>query len=343
MAQQLAERAGAPHCANDVGQLLAEARPTVVHITTPPQSHYALAAQCLEAGCHVYVEKPFTVTSDETRRLIRTAQAKDLKVTAGHNLQFTWESLEARALVGAGFLGGPPVHIESYYTYNLGDAAYAKALLGDRHHWVRQLPGKLLHNIISHGIARLAEHMDTETPLVSALGYASPLLRQIGESDVTDELRVQAWDGRNTTASFVFSSQLGPPTNGCRIYGPKNTLIVDNVHHTIVRVTNRSYKSFLNYFVPPLAMAREYARNTRTNVSRFIRADFHDDSGLKHLVEAFYRSIIGEGPLPISYREILLTARLMDAIFEQLASGLPQDVRRTNSRTPESDPVAHTS
>jgi predicted dehydrogenase len=185
--------------------------------------------------------------------------------------------------------------------------------------------------------------MDTETPLVSALGYASPLLRQIGESEVTDELRVQAWDGRNTTASFVFSSQLGPPTNGCRIYGPKNTLIVDNVHHTIVRATNRSYKSFLNYFVPPLAMAREYARNTRTNVSRFIRADFHDDSGLKHLVEAFYRSIIGDGPLPISYREILLTARVMDAIFEQLASGLSQDVRRTNSRTPESDPVAHTS
>jgi predicted dehydrogenase len=90
-------------------------------------------------------------------------------------------------------------------------------------------------------------------------------------------------------------------------------------------------------------MAREYARNTRTNVSRFIRADFHDDSGLKHLVEAFYRSIIGEAPLPISYREILLTARLMDAIFKQVASESSQDVRRTTMRTPQSDPVAHTS
>jgi predicted dehydrogenase len=322
MAEQLAERASAPHCAADLGQLLAEARPDVVHITTPPQSHYALAAQCLEAGCHVYVEKPFTVTTDEALRLIRTAQARDLKLTAGHNLQFTWESLDARELVKSGFLGGPPVYIESYYTYNLGDAGYAKALLGDRNHWVRRLPGKLLHNIISHGIARIAEHMDTESPVVSVYGYPSPLLTQIGESDVTDELRVHIADGANMTASFVFSSQLGPPMNGCRIYGPKNSLTVDNVHHTMIRDVNRSYKSFLNYFIPPVAMAREHVRNTRRNVGRFLRADFHDDSGLKALVEAFYRSVLGQAPLPISYREILLTSRIMDAIFERLNRGM---------------------
>ncbi len=295
-------------------------RPDVVHITTPPQSHFFLATQCLEAGAHVYVEKPFTLDTNEALRLIRAAQAQDLQLTAGHNLQFTWENLEARELVRSGFLGGPPVHIESYYTYKLGDAAYAKALLGDRSHWVRHLPGKLLHNIISHGIARIAEHMETEAPIVAAFGYASPLMTRIGESDVIDELRVQIADGANMTASFVFSSQLGPPLNGCRLYGTKNSLAVDNVHHTLVRSFNNSYKSFLNYFVPPVTMACEYARNTRRNIGRFLRADFHDDSGLKHLVEAFYRAVLGEGPLPISYREILLTSRIMDAVFSQLGS-----------------------
>ena len=39
---------------------------------------------------------------------------------------------------------------------------YASALLGNRNHWVRQLPGQLLHNIISHGIAKLAEFLDDD-------------------------------------------------------------------------------------------------------------------------------------------------------------------------------------
>jgi predicted dehydrogenase len=330
MAEQLAERSSAPHFASDLAQLIADARPDVVHITTPPQSHYALAAQCLEAGCHVYVEKPFTLETEEALRLIRTAQAKDLKLTVGHNLQFTWESKKARDLVKQGYLGGPPVYIESYYTYNLANPDYARALLGDRTHWVRRLPGKLLHNIISHGIARIAEFMDTDAPLVSAMGYASPVLHQIGETDVTDELRVQISDQANMTGTFVFSSQISPPMNGCRVYGPTNSLSVDNVRHTLIRLPRTSYKSYMNYFIAPIADAGEYLRNSRRNVGRFLRSQFHDDSGMKSLTEAFYRSVLDDSPLPISYKEILLTSRIMDAIFEQLrrkAADTPRAVR----------------
>ena len=42
-------------------------------------------------------------------------------------------------------------------------------------------------------------------------------------------------------------------------------------------------------------------------------------SGMKYLIESFYRSISEGDPLPIPYREILLTAKIMDEIFEQLA------------------------
>jgi hypothetical protein len=42
------------------------------------------------------------------------------------------------------------------------------------------------------------------------------------------------------------------------------------------------------------------------------------DSGKKYLIEAFYRSILEDTPVPIPYREILLTAKIMDAIFGQL-------------------------
>jgi predicted dehydrogenase len=295
-------------------------RPDVVHITTPPASHTNLALQCLDAGCHVYVEKPFTLNAADASRLIARARERRLHITAGHNLQHTWESIEGRRLIRAGFLGGPPIHVESYYTYSLGDAQYAKALLSDRQHWVRRLPGQLLHNIISHGICRIAEHLNTDDPIVAAFGHSSPLVQRIGEGGLIDELRVHISDGLNTTGYFMFSSQMSPPVNGARLYGSEQSLTIDNVHHTLVRMRRHGYKSYLNYFVPPVHHAFEHLKNTGRNVRRFLRADFHDDSGLKNCIEALYRAVTEDGEPPVSTREILLTSLIMDRIFEQLSA-----------------------
>ena len=84
--------------------------------------------------------------------------------------------------------------MESYYCYDLTDPNYAKALLSDKSHWIRRLPGKLLHNIISHGIARIAEFIPGDSPHISAHGFVSPLLKRIGENEIVDELRVTISD-----------------------------------------------------------------------------------------------------------------------------------------------------
>src|SRR5438094_7201387 len=70
MARQLYERFPIRRYFSDVGELLTEAKPDVVHITTPPQSHFEIARQCLESGCHVYVEKPFTLNAREAQDLV---------------------------------------------------------------------------------------------------------------------------------------------------------------------------------------------------------------------------------------------------------------------------------
>ena len=93
---------------------------------------------------------------------MRFAENRNLKITAGHNYQFTLEMMEMRQLVAAGFLGGKPVHIESHWAYDLSDTSYVGPILGSRTHWVRQLPGQLFHNLISHGVARLAEFLDDD-------------------------------------------------------------------------------------------------------------------------------------------------------------------------------------
>src|ERR1044072_2132459 len=81
MAKQLGERFGISKCFSDLQEMLQEVRPDVVHITTPPQSHYLLAKQCVEFGTHVYLEKPFTVTAEEAESLIQVAETGNLKIT----------------------------------------------------------------------------------------------------------------------------------------------------------------------------------------------------------------------------------------------------------------------
>src|SRR5437870_2057825 len=318
MAKQLGERFGVLECFSDLQEMLRATTPDVVHITTPPQNHFSLARQCLEFGSHVYLEKPFTITAEEAESLIQLADRRNLKITAGHNLQFTPEMLKMRHLVQQGFLGGKPVHLESSFSYDLGDASYVGPLLGNRMHWVRQLPGQLLHNIISHGIAKLAEFLDDDLAEIVARADQSPQLRNLGGEEVRDELRVLIRDQSGTTAFFTFSTQIRPALNELRIFGPANSIAVDHTSGRLIRRKNRSYKSYLTYFVPPLQSAREHVGNAVINVTNFLRMRLYQDFGMKELIERFYSSIRLGGAPPIPYREIILTARIMYEIFAQI-------------------------
>jgi predicted dehydrogenase len=323
MARQLCDRFRVKQQFTELSALLRDARPDVVHITTPPESHFALAKECLEAGSHVYVEKPFTLYATEARTLIGLAEQKGLRITVGHDAQFGHAARRMRTLVRSGYLGAGPVHLESYYCYELGHA-YAKALLGDANHWVRRLPGQLLHNLISHGVARIAEFMTTEHPEVIVHGFTSPSLRELGETELVDELRVIISEEGGATAYFTFSTNMRPAIHQFRIYGSRNGLVLDPDQETLVALRGTRFTSYLEKFVPPVIFAKQYLGNLFMNVGAFLANDFHMKSGMKYLIESFYCSIVDGGDAPIPYREILLTATIMDAIFAQLHTQLPQ-------------------
>lgn len=319
MARQLRERFSIKRHFSDLAELLSEARPDVVHVTTPPQSHFKIAQLCLLRGCHVYVEKPFAVCEDDARSLIALANEKNLKLTVGHDDQFSHAARRMRILIQSGWLGGDPVHMESYYCYELKRSNYATAFLGDKHHWVRGLPGGLLQNIISHGVARIAEFLKSESPHVMAHGFVSPFLKSKSESEIIDELRVIIiTEDERTTAYFTFSSQMRPSLHQFRIYGPKNGLVLDHDQETLIKLRGTRFPSYAERFVPLVINAKQYLGNLTTNLRAFLANDFNMKSGMKCLIESFYRSIVEGAEVPIPYHEILLTARIMDAIFAQL-------------------------
>lgn len=327
MAEQFAERFAVKQTFADLDELIRACRPDVVHITTPPQSHYMLARKCLEQEISVYVEKPFTVTLEEAAFLIGLAEQSKAKLTVGHDLQFSHVARRLRTLVRKGYVGARPIHLESYYCYDLSDVRYARALLADKDHWARQLPGGLLHNLISHGIARISEYLTGDTPDVWAHGFTSPALLEMGEKQMIDELRAIIRDVRGTTAYFTFSSQMHPLLNQFRLYGSANGLVLDEDEQSLVKLRGARFKSYAEKFLPPVLLAKQQVSNLGYNLGKFLSADFHMKSGMKYLIEAFYHSVLGQAPVPIPYQEIQLTATIMDRIFAQTTAAAAQAER----------------
>lgn len=54
-----------------------------VIIATPTQTHFEIGQKCLNAGKHVLMEKPFTTTSDEAKKLLDLARSKQLVLAVG--------------------------------------------------------------------------------------------------------------------------------------------------------------------------------------------------------------------------------------------------------------------
>ena len=281
----------------------------------------------------MYVEKPFTVDTAGSRELISLAVRHGLKLTVGHDEQFSHATRRMRELVRSGYLGGPPVHMESTWCYDLGDPVYAKsapgrhAALGSRPAWraaaERDEPRHRQDRRVPGRRRRRGR----------ASGRTSPLLSGLGERQIIDELRVIITDAQKTTAYFTFSSQMRPALHQLCVYGRANGLVLDEDRQTLVRLRGQRYKSYLEQFVPPLTLARQYVKNWAHNAGRFLARDFHVDSSRKHLIEAFHRSITSGAPVPIPYREILLTSRIMDAILEpdQRSDGASRAADRLSS------------
>src|SRR5439155_6610808 len=76
-----------------------------VVIATPAATHFGLAKRALEAGKHVFVEKPLATKVTEVDELARCAQEQNLVVMAGHTFIYNPEVRYVKKLIDAGELG----------------------------------------------------------------------------------------------------------------------------------------------------------------------------------------------------------------------------------------------
>ena len=74
-------------------------------ISTPVDTHYSLAKKSLEAGQHIWVEKPFTSTSKQAEELIEIAERKNLKIFVDHTFIYNGAVIKIKDLIDKNELG----------------------------------------------------------------------------------------------------------------------------------------------------------------------------------------------------------------------------------------------
>ena len=321
LAEQLAVRYRVPGWYGDLGQMLDRERLDVVHITTPPGVHLALTRQCVQAGTHVFLEKPLALTAPEATELIDVVVAGGRQMSINYWPNFDPPAMEFKEMMARGVIG-EPVHVEAFIGYDLA-GAYGQALMGDAGHWVHRLPGKLFQNMMDHIFNRIVPLFPDVEPEVNAFAYKRrEAVRGDGTDALLDELRVVLKAG-GVSAFGSLCSHARPVANTLKVYGTKNTVEVDYNNRTVVLASSQRYPSAVGRLVPPSQMASRYLKQGTRNAGAFRRSEFHYFAGMSRLLELFYGAIRTGGAVPISYAEILRVARVMDQVIEQVypASG----------------------
>ncbi|WP_371017847.1 oxidoreductase [Pseudalkalibacillus sp. JSM 102089] len=101
-----------------IDELLNDREIELVIITTPNEFHFSMAKQALEAGKHVVLEKPFTVSVEEGERLIEIADKHGSLLSVYHNRRYDNDFLTIQKLIKEEELGTVVSYEAHYDRYN---------------------------------------------------------------------------------------------------------------------------------------------------------------------------------------------------------------------------------
>jgi len=104
-AQRVARGHGIPKVLQDYHQLLAMDEIDVVDVCLPNKLHCPVTCDALNAGKHVYCEKPMANSGAEARKMLETARKTGRKLSIQLSTLFSAEARAARRIIDAGMLG----------------------------------------------------------------------------------------------------------------------------------------------------------------------------------------------------------------------------------------------
>lgn len=104
-AENLAKQVGASKVYPSYDSLVTDEEVNAVIITLPNNLHYDAIVKSIEAGKHVFCEKPLTIDVEEAEDIVKRAEKAGIKLQVGFNRRFDPSYEKAKEIIGQGLLG----------------------------------------------------------------------------------------------------------------------------------------------------------------------------------------------------------------------------------------------
>jgi predicted dehydrogenase len=255
----------------DYRRLLERKALDAVYISATPESlHFPMAKEFLQAGKHVFLEKPIAATLEEADELIRLAKQRELKFTIGYSQRFNAKFAYVRKCIRDGTIGKPVSALVSrHITRSLGKKISGRTRLS---------PAAMES---THDLDFLLWCLEPAKPVrvYSQVNYGV-LQEQIGS---TSDARIPDAQWITVTLDTGMSFVVGggwslPPgypnfsTTWIEMVGTEGAVMVDDTHRDVVLNTMKSGMQLPMSTMPGEAVDHTYAGAMAPETVHFLEA-----------------------------------------------------------------------
>jgi predicted dehydrogenase len=301
-ARAQAERFSVPHSFDSLRQLLAM-KPDVVHVLTPPDSHATLVVEALEAGAHVYVEKPMAITVSDCEVMMRAATRADRQLCVGHCWNYIPVVAKAQRLISSG-TAGDIVQVAASFTYDVRrNPTFGQG------HWSNELPGGLAEDLAVHLVSVLIR-------LLGAPQRTSAMCRSTGQVPGAKAEDVRAIvEGERGLGSLSVSLRGRPDIILIDIWCTRMLLRlnVSSTSLTVYRqlpVSQKIGRGLANFDV-----AAQLVGGTLSATWKLLRGKLDSSYGIAPCIHAFYDALTSGKPSPVDPREGVRAVEVLRSIW----------------------------
>lgn len=298
----------------DVATMLASAKPDVVHVLTPPETHLALGTQCLEAGIHVICEKPITDNASDLRMFLKTAAANDRHLMESHNYRFNSGIQQIKRMVDEGQLGAVR-EVEIRIALPVTDS---EGRFGDKNlpSPIHQMPAGVIHDFTTHfGYLLLNFATDVDFRRISA-AWSNHEGRSDFRFDDLDATLIGDGPEGAVHGRLRFTANTGPDAFTITVRGSHGWAETDLFQPYVKAVIPRPGGSQLSPIVNHLANGGGLIRDGVRNLGRKI-LQHSPYEGLHLMLDETYSALTTGRDLPVTPAQMLATSELVDRLLSE--------------------------
>jgi nucleoside-diphosphate-sugar epimerase/predicted dehydrogenase len=297
-----------------------------VHVLTPPATHAGLAIQAMEAGCHVFVEKPMAISTAEAADVIAAAERTNRKLCIGHNYLFKPSVEKALRWIRAGAVG-EIVYLNTYYGLAAETGSYATAAGRAQSAWRWHLRGGVFADFLPHLVylqLGFIESIDRITGVT--------MLPRVETGRERSEMAVQ-FEGSGAMGSMIISMRAKPYAKYIEIYGTKGIIHADLAREVCVVHREKRMPGALSKLLFSLEASTQLGFGTAATAFKVALGRMKSMPELSVLVGRFYESIRNDTPPPVPLEQGRQTVDAIERIWaalpaQQLAPTPPARVKQ---------------